>query len=64
MNTLQDHYLTREEVAALLRVDPQTVSRWIREHKIPHPLRLGRQMLWPRETLERFLADRMEAAHA
>jgi excisionase family DNA binding protein len=64
MSTHLEQYLTREEVAALLRVDPQTVSRWLRERKLPSPLRLGRQMLWRRETLEQFLAAKSEPTYA
>jgi excisionase family DNA binding protein len=64
VNALTELYLTRDEVADLLHVDPQTVSRWLREGKLPQPLRIGRQMLWRRESLDRFLADKTELAHA
>ena len=58
MSVLQEPYLTREEVAGLLRIDPQTVSRWVRERRLPPPLRLGRQMLWNCRLLERFLTEK------
>lgn len=64
MSALQELYLTREEVAGLLRVDRQTVSRWAREQRLPPPLRVGRQMLWRRETLEQFLVEKVEPTHA
>ena len=57
-------FYTREEVASLLRVDPQTIRRWTREAKIPAPVRLGRQLLWRRDALDRFLARLEEPARA
>jgi excisionase family DNA binding protein len=57
-------YLTREELAALFRVDPQTISHWVKQQKLPPPLRLGRQMLWRRDMLDRFLSRLEEPAHA
>jgi excisionase family DNA binding protein len=61
MSSQLDLFLTREEVAKLLRVDPQTVSRWTKEGRLPRPLRLGRQLLWRRDTLERLLTPPEEA---
>jgi excisionase family DNA binding protein len=64
MSTAPDVFLTREEMAALFRVDPQTISHWVRKQRLPAPLRLGRQMLWRRQALERFLARQEESARA
>src|SRR5262249_20500112 len=57
MSAPSDVFLTREELAALFRVDRQTISNWLRQNKLPQPLRLGRQLLWRRETLDRFLSQ-------
>jgi excisionase family DNA binding protein len=36
-----DHLLTPQEVAALFRVDPKTVTRWAKAGKIPAIRTLG-----------------------
>jgi excisionase family DNA binding protein len=43
-------YLTTADVAALLRVNPQTVRVWVRTGKIPH-VRLGRTVRIPKDEL-------------
>ena len=42
MSTLENDYLTVTEAAALLRVAPSTVRRWIRQGDVP-AYRLGRR---------------------
>ena len=37
----QAHFLTRNEVAAALRVSPRRVSRLVKEGLIPPPMKLG-----------------------
>lgn len=64
MSALSETMFTREELALLFRVDPQTVSRWVRDGRLPAPLRVGRQLLWRRETLDRFLAHLEGPTHA
>jgi len=64
MSAPSDVFLTREELAALFRVDRQTISNWLRQNKLPQPLRLGRQLLWRRETLDQFLSRFEEPADA
>lgn len=48
-------FLTREEVAELLRVRVGTVGTWMRRGQLPRPTRVGRRLLWRAATLERFL---------
>ena len=42
MRAIEDEYLTVSEAAALLRVAPSTIRRWIREGDVP-AYRLGRR---------------------
>lgn len=39
------HY-TLAEIAALYRVSQQTARRWLRERRIPAPVRVGRRLLF------------------
>jgi predicted DNA-binding transcriptional regulator AlpA len=50
-------HLKRDEVAALLRKRPDTISRWAKSGKFPPPVRLGAQVVWARAAVERFLAE-------
>lgn len=47
-------YLTAAEVAALLRVDPQTVRRWCATGELPS-VRAGRVIRIRREDVDRFV---------
>jgi len=47
-------YLTRMEVAVLLRTCDQTVDKRIREGQI-HAVRVGRRVLIPRDSLDAYL---------
>ena len=48
--------VTREELAVLFRVDRQTISNWVRNKRLPPPVRVGRKLLWRHETVDRFLS--------
>ena len=39
--SLEHHYLTRADVARLLGVSPNTVTRWAREGRLPSQVTLG-----------------------
>lgn len=47
-------YLTAAEVAAMLRVDPQTVRRWCANGELPS-VRAGRVIRIRREDVDRFV---------
>lgn len=49
-----DPELTVEEVAALLRVHPETVRNWLRAGRFPRARRLSRRAGWriPREDVD------------
>lgn len=52
----QEQLLTREEVAALLRVHVRTLRRMALEGVIPPPIRIGERVIrWRRETLTTWL---------
>jgi excisionase family DNA binding protein len=50
--TSQDEFLTVHEVAALLRLNPQTVRNWIAAGQLP-AVRIGRRVRITRADLER-----------
>lgn len=56
---MESPYMTPNEVAAYLRVDPQTVRRWCTEGALT-PVRAGRQLRIHRDELARFTGHRSE----
>ena len=48
-------YLTKGELAALLRVSTRTVSNYVRTGAIPEPVKFGRRALWARVALLAFI---------
>lgn len=69
MPTLQDFkdqgrdYLRPDEVAALFRVDPKTVTRWAKAEKISFIRTLGGHRRYPIEEVERLLNARRYNRH-
>lgn len=49
--------LTVKEMAEALKVSEQTIRKWVKEERIPKPIRVGQKMLWRRETLEKLLSE-------
>ena len=41
-----EKWLTLDDVAGALRVSTQTAKRWVREGRIPQPIRVGRRLLF------------------
>lgn len=58
-----DDYLTREELAKLLRVTTRTVHNYIKAGSVPAPVRVGRRYLWSRTGLVAFIQQQKAAAH-
>lgn len=50
---IEDEYLTRSDVARLLGVSPNTVTRWAREGRLPSHLTLGGHHRFERSAIER-----------
>jgi excisionase family DNA binding protein len=48
-------YLTKAELASMLRVSTRTITNYARSGAIPSPVRFGRKALWARATLLTFL---------
>lgn len=44
-------YLTKIELAQLLRVTPRTITNYQRREDFPAPIRLGKRNLWARAAL-------------
>ena len=61
METTYDHkyksYFTRAEVAELFEVSPNTVSRWVRDGKIPSVLTPGGRHRYPVEEIIHLVRD-------
>ncbi len=53
-------FLTTSELAAVLRLQPQSIARWRREHKGPLFVRVRGHCLYEADEVERFLRLRME----
>jgi len=48
-------YLTKEELATLLRVSKRTINNYIFEKRLPSPMHIGRRALWNKTELAQFL---------
>ena len=48
---LEEKFLTAEEVAAMFRVSPRTVTRWAKEGRIP-AIKIGKNWLFPASALK------------
>jgi len=48
-------YLTRREVAGLVKITETTVSEWAKRGRIPQPVRIGQKLLFPRAATLRAL---------
>ncbi|MBI4308626.1 MAG: helix-turn-helix domain-containing protein [Chloroflexi bacterium] len=53
--TVKRHFLSRAEVARLLEVSPNTVTRWAREGRLPFVLTLGGRRRYVRDDVERLV---------
>ncbi|MBK1655366.1 helix-turn-helix transcriptional regulator [Allochromatium vinosum] len=58
MASITENYLTDGETAAELRVTTRTLARWRAERCGPAWLRVGRRVLYRRESIERWLMNR------
>ena len=56
----RSRFLTVAEVAQLLRVSPRTLEAWARGPRPRVPsLRIGRRILFDRDSLERWIGERV-----
>jgi len=54
-------YLTKIELAAMLRVSTRTISNYVRSGAIPDPVRFGRKALWCKTDLLAFVKAQQTA---
>lgn len=54
--------LTLEEVAAYLRLTPQTIYKWAQERRIPG-VKLGKEWRFRKSILDRWLDEQMLGGH-
>ena len=57
-----DVYLTKVELATLLRVTPRTITNYVRDKLVPAPTKVGRKALWLRSALRQHLMAQGGAA--
>lgn len=55
-------YLTKMELASMLRVSTRTISNYIRAGVIPEPVKIGRKALWSRAVLLEFIRAQQSQA--
>ena len=55
-NVSVQEYLTKQEVADLLRKSTKTIDTWVRLNGFPC-IKIGRSVLYPRAGLNRFLEN-------
>ncbi|WP_081933943.1 helix-turn-helix domain-containing protein [Massilia sp. 9096] len=48
-------YLTKDELALMLRVSVRTVSTYMKQGLLPQPLQLGRKLLWEESAVVQFI---------
>lgn len=54
-NQDQTDYLTKAELAAMLKVSTRTITNYTRTGAIPSPVKFGRKALWSRAALLAFI---------
>lgn len=54
-------YLTKAELASMLRVSTRTISNYVQAGAIPGPVRFGRRALWSRVGLMAFIKSHQTA---
>jgi excisionase family DNA binding protein len=55
-------YVTKTELAAMLRVTTRTITNYVSGGALPAPTKVGRKALWHREQLRSFLQQAGAAA--
>jgi predicted DNA-binding transcriptional regulator AlpA len=48
-----------DDVVAKFSITKRTLSDWIKQGKLPLPIRIGRRLLWKRKTIDD-LVDKLE----
>lgn len=57
-------YLTKDEVAGLLRVSVRTITSYMSQGLLPQPLLLGRKLLWSEDAVIQHLQPKPKLAVA
>jgi len=56
--------MTLAEVSGMFHVTPETLSSWVHRGRFVKPIRVGRRMLFDRDTVVRWLKTQAEVAGA
>ena len=60
--TIADTYMTLEEVADYCKVRPATLHKWRHRGQAPRAAKIGRRLVFRRDEVEKWAAERFEAA--
>lgn len=55
-------YLTKVELALMLRVSTRTITNYVGSGTIPNPVKFGRKALWSKSVLVAFIRSQDPAA--
>jgi excisionase family DNA binding protein len=58
----RDDYLTKAELASMLRISTRTISNYVQTGALPSPVKFGRKALWSRAALTAFVQAQLPAA--
>lgn len=59
---MQTEYLTKQELASLLRVTTRTITNYQQRPGFPSPVRVGKRNLWSRAALIEYIANHLGQA--
>ena len=52
----------RKSLASYLGISPAGVDKLVSRGELPRPVKLGRTPIWPRATIDKFIAEKTAAA--
>jgi predicted DNA-binding transcriptional regulator AlpA len=47
----------KSDLAKLFQVEPETISLWVRQKRLPSPQRIGRKPFWPKAVIAAWVQD-------
>lgn len=56
------NYLTKADLASMLRVSTRTITNYVHTGAIPGPVKFGRKALWSRVALTAFIRSQQPGA--
>jgi predicted DNA-binding transcriptional regulator AlpA len=59
-SSLPDRLITTDDIANLTGATPASVRNWIRDRRIPSPIKIGRRYYWRPEQIRDLIGARAE----